>query len=244
MKMECEIIRDLLPLYVDDACSDASRTIVESHLEECPDCSSVLKKLRETELEDDLHREKHAVIEYGAKKFKRRSAVVGSTVSGVFMIPILIFLILNLTAMPMLSWYYIVIAAFLVAASLIAVPLIVPEDKLFWTFCAFCASLIVLLGVTCLSTRGDWFLVAASAVLFGLIGVFLPFLMRARPLKRLIGKRNKVLIAVGVDGVLFANMMYMIATRGRITGRGILFTLAIIAGIALVFLGIIRVQKR
>lgn len=40
--MDCEIIRDLLPLYHDDACSRASRAAVEEHLKTCPDCRAEL----------------------------------------------------------------------------------------------------------------------------------------------------------------------------------------------------------
>ena len=32
MKYDCEVIRDLLPLYADRACSEHSRTMVEAHL--------------------------------------------------------------------------------------------------------------------------------------------------------------------------------------------------------------------
>ena len=35
MKTECDVIRDLLPLYADDACSEGSRRMVEEHLTEC-----------------------------------------------------------------------------------------------------------------------------------------------------------------------------------------------------------------
>ena len=33
MKYECEVIRDLLPLYADDVCSAGSRKMVEEHLD-------------------------------------------------------------------------------------------------------------------------------------------------------------------------------------------------------------------
>ena len=42
MKKECEIVRDILPLYVDGVCSDASREIIVDHLKECPDCKEEL----------------------------------------------------------------------------------------------------------------------------------------------------------------------------------------------------------
>lgn len=243
MSKECDVIRDLLPLYADNVVSDASREIIEQHLPECPGCRDYLKELQDDELESRLTREKNAVIAYGARRFKRRSAVVGSAVSGFFIIPILVILFLKLFAAPTPGWYYIVLASLLVAASLVVVPLTVSEDKLFWTFCAFCASLIVLLGVTCLSTHGDWFLIASSATLFGLSAVSLPFAVRARPVRKLVGRHNKVMAVLSVDLVLFLNMIYMIATRGRITGLGILFTLGILAGIGWVFIGIIKNRR-
>lgn len=36
--MNCEIIKDLLPLYVDDCCSEESKTLVKDHLAVCPAC--------------------------------------------------------------------------------------------------------------------------------------------------------------------------------------------------------------
>ena len=121
MKNSCEVIRDLLPLYADDACSDDSRRMVEEHLAECPECGGMLKRLRNEEIESGLQMEKQTVIEYGAKQFKKQSATVGSTVSGVFMIPILVCLIVNLTTGSAMGWFFIVLAAMAVAASLIEI---------------------------------------------------------------------------------------------------------------------------
>ena len=38
MKYPCNIIKDLLPLYVDNVCSEESKEIMEQHLAECPGC--------------------------------------------------------------------------------------------------------------------------------------------------------------------------------------------------------------
>ena len=38
MKITCNIIEDLLPLYVDDMVSEDSRQLVEEHLKTCPAC--------------------------------------------------------------------------------------------------------------------------------------------------------------------------------------------------------------
>ena len=219
MKTDCDVIRDLLPLYTDEACSEKSRDLVNEHLQECPACQKVLRKLQETEIENDLRREKKEVIEYGIRRFKRRSAAIGSAVSGSFMIPILICLYISFVFGTSLNWIFIVMAALCVAASLIVVPLTVPEDKFFWTFCAFCASLIMLFAVICLCTRGNWFWIASSATLFGLAVIFLPFLIKARPVQNLIGNSNKLLIVLGLDAALFVNMMTTITSYGRLSRR-------------------------
>lgn len=36
MNIDCRVIGDLLPLYADESCSDASRALVDDHLKTCP----------------------------------------------------------------------------------------------------------------------------------------------------------------------------------------------------------------
>lgn len=45
MKISCEIIRDLLPLYHDGVCSNESRQMIEEHLSECENCRAELKAM-------------------------------------------------------------------------------------------------------------------------------------------------------------------------------------------------------
>ncbi len=45
MKVSCEIIKDLLPLYKDEICSDESKQIIEEHLLECTDCKRSLEQM-------------------------------------------------------------------------------------------------------------------------------------------------------------------------------------------------------
>ena len=82
MKTDCNVIRDLLPLYADEVCSSESRAMVDEHLQECPACMEELARIRESEIENHLVAEKEDVLRYQKKKFGRRSAAVG-TVTGV-----------------------------------------------------------------------------------------------------------------------------------------------------------------
>ncbi len=47
MNIKCEVIKDLLPLYVDGVVSDESRELIEEHLKTCPDCSEYCRLLQE-----------------------------------------------------------------------------------------------------------------------------------------------------------------------------------------------------
>ena len=239
MKTDCEIIRDLLPLYVDDICSEKSRELVDEHLRECTECGSLLDRLKRTEIENGLKAEKEDAISYGVRKFKQLSARTGITASGLFMIPLLVLLAINLLAGSQLGWFLIMVAALIVAASVIAVPILVPESKLFWTLCAFTASTELLLGVICLVTRGTWFGIAGSAVLFGLAVCFLPWAIRAKPLRKWIGNRSKVLIVICADVLLFLNMMTMIMLHAGGANR-FWPTVGVTAGITL---GVLYVMK-
>lgn len=235
--MDCDVIRDLLPLYADEACSEKSRALVREHLLECAECRELLRQLQETEIEKSLREEKQSVLQYGLKQFKKRTAAVGSAVSGAVMIPVLICLFLF--GSP-LGWIDIVLAALCVAASVIVVPILVREDRLFWMFCAFTASLMLLLAVICIHAHGTWFWIASSASLFGLAAVWLPFLVRSRPVKRLIGNNSPWVILAGIDIALFINMMNMISANGRITLGTILFSVGELAAMGLIVSEILR----
>lgn len=49
-KLNCNIIKDLLPSYLEGICSQDTRYIVEEHLSECTDCRRLRQMLSETEL--------------------------------------------------------------------------------------------------------------------------------------------------------------------------------------------------
>lgn len=46
MKINCNVIRDLLPLYEDGAVSKETAELVREHLKDCPDCREELRKMR------------------------------------------------------------------------------------------------------------------------------------------------------------------------------------------------------
>lgn len=47
MKTNCDIIRDLLPLYAEHITSEASNALVEEHLAECGACRAELEQMEQ-----------------------------------------------------------------------------------------------------------------------------------------------------------------------------------------------------
>jgi len=80
IKLHCDLIRDLLPLYHDKACSQASREAVESHVHECEACRESLEKFNAPLLSEPSPgiRGQEAGIRFMAvrKRLVRRTALI------------------------------------------------------------------------------------------------------------------------------------------------------------------------
>ena len=72
MHKQCDIVRDILPLYVDGACSEASAELVREHLNACPDCKVIYQKLLSRTNEELLQAEGEGVIMRHEAKEKRK----------------------------------------------------------------------------------------------------------------------------------------------------------------------------
>ena len=46
MKKECEMINDLLPLYIDGVCSEESKKLVEEHMKTCDSCRKTAEQMK------------------------------------------------------------------------------------------------------------------------------------------------------------------------------------------------------
>ena len=72
MSKQCEIVQDLLPLYVDGACSEASAEMIKEHLETCADCRAIYEQMCSHTNEDILQKEKDGVVKRHEKKRAKR----------------------------------------------------------------------------------------------------------------------------------------------------------------------------
>ena len=72
MSKQCEIIQDLLPLYVDDACSQSSTEMIKEHLKTCQPCSEIYQQMNSHTNEIILKKEKDGVIARHSRKIKNK----------------------------------------------------------------------------------------------------------------------------------------------------------------------------
>lgn len=45
--MNCNIVKDLIPLYIDGCCSEESERVVEEHLKDCSECKKLFEEMKE-----------------------------------------------------------------------------------------------------------------------------------------------------------------------------------------------------
>lgn len=46
MCMNCNIVKDLIPLYIDGCCSEESAVVVEEHINRCPQCKEIYECMK------------------------------------------------------------------------------------------------------------------------------------------------------------------------------------------------------
>ena len=44
--MNCEVVKDLIPLYIDGCCSKESAREVEEHINDCGDCKRIFEDMK------------------------------------------------------------------------------------------------------------------------------------------------------------------------------------------------------
>ena len=101
MKTSCNIIEDLLPLYVDDVCSGDSRMLVDEHIAECPECCLKLKEMRDgTDVKADIRPLKN--VGRWLEKLRLKALIKG-LLNGVIFTAVLVFGYFFLTQMHIMK---------------------------------------------------------------------------------------------------------------------------------------------
>lgn len=94
MKISCEIIKDVLPLYVEDIANKDTRKLVEEHLDSCLDCRKELEEMKKSPV-------KNLTMDTDAKPLKKiRNIIFKNKLEG-----IVIAVLLTLTLVAVIIAY-------------------------------------------------------------------------------------------------------------------------------------------
>ena len=80
MKMDCDIIKDLLPLYVEQIASEKSGKAIEEHLQECEACREIYNNMKAPEPHIQYDRKPAESFHKYVKKQRRKVAVITAVV--------------------------------------------------------------------------------------------------------------------------------------------------------------------
>lgn len=178
MNKNCELVRDLLPLFRDKISSAASNELVRDHLLECEECQALWNTMQKNSKARPLKVKAGKVYDGPALSDRKRSRIIVDAIAVSLGVILLITFIVNLTVSKRLDWFFIVLASLLVFASVTIVPLAARTHKANWTILSFTASLLLLLFISCKYSGGNWFSMAAVSVLLGMSVLFMPIILK------------------------------------------------------------------
>lgn len=211
MECSCEMIRDMFPIYLDKTCSASSKHAIEEHLSGCPKCRGALIKLRDRNGTPDGSR---SFVDLNSPVVRKRSLTASGLIAALLTVTLVVCFVCNIVLEGRLNWFYIVLTAIILFASLTIVPLTVPYGKkISWTIIAGSLSLVLMLFTISSLSGGSWFAVTTIAIVFGLSVLFLPYLLSRLPLKGFLS-HSKGLISLAVDTALLYCLILVSEANG------------------------------
>lgn len=117
--------------------------------------------------------------------------------------------ICNLAVNKTLSWFWIVLAALLLAFTFTNLPKLIKKHKLLLLPLSMFISLCTLLAVCCIYTNGNWFWIASLSILLGLTTIFVPiYISKYKKLSKI--KKYNDFLSIGVDFLLLNILLIVI----------------------------------
>lgn len=212
-KLPCDVVQDLLPLYVDGVCSADSRQLVDAHLAECDDCRKVLADLQESETEVAFHADAKAVIRAHNKHQSKTALALGVLIS-VFLTGVM-GVMLYVTLKGWSDWQTTITVgvSLLFLAGLTAVPLLASSKRL--TKAIVFSTLALVLVILCEEAffgeeSGLETLQIITATIFAISLFAFPVVVRQAHLPEPLC-HHKLVITMLWDSIWFVLMMLFLA---------------------------------
>lgn len=90
-RIDCEIVQDLFPSYIEGLTSDKTNTVIEEHLEGCEKCSKVLASMRGFSVENvNISPEEKQEIDFLKKNRKRNRRILFGSIAGALLLVLVV----------------------------------------------------------------------------------------------------------------------------------------------------------
>lgn len=235
---QCDIVQDLLPLYYDDACTPASRDLVEQHLQTCEKCRKTYDGLKNTSIDDAIKNESVGILERHAKKERTMAYKAGVVIALLLLVPIIITFIVSMSSGGGLGVFAVLTASMMLVASLIVIPLMSNQKRMAKSILAGVGSLLLIYFFVDRMNGGGDFILWAIPTIFGLSVIFFPIVIRSIELPPVLSDK-KALITMTWDTLwLFLTIFEVCNRSGDTEGMKAGYTIALIlmTGVWLIFL--------
>ena len=235
---ECDVVQDLLPLYYDNACTSASKKMVEQHLMTCEKCKKTYEALRNTTIDTVMKDEAEGILERHAKKERNMAYKAGIMIALILMVPVVITFIVSMSRGGGLGVFAVLTASMLLVASLSVVPLLSTQRRMTKSILASVIALLLIFFFVDRMNGGGEFVLWTIPTIFGLSIVFFPLVIRNITLPPILSDK-KALITLTWDTLwLFLTIFEVCNHSGDIEGMrtGYTVSLILMTGVWLIFL--------
>lgn len=235
---ECDVVQDLLPLYYDNACTSASKKIVEQHLMTCEKCKKTYEALRNTTIDTVIKNEAEGILERHAKKERNMAYKAGIMIALILMVPVVVTFIVSMSSGGGLGVFAVLTASMLLVASLSVVPLLSTQRRMTKSILASVIALLLIFFFVDRMNGGGEFVLWTIPTIFGLSIVFFPLVIRNITLPPILSDK-KALITLTWDTLwLFLTIFEVCNHSGDIEGMrtGYTVSLILMTGVWLLFL--------
>lgn len=192
----CEIVQDILPLYVDDICSPSSREMVQNHIAECEDCKAKLKCLKETELTMVVEKERNNILQHHAKREKTAAWKAGIIISVLLFIPVMLAVIFAAAGYVDIGTVLVLTSAMILTAAFIVIPLLSKEKKFVKMILVSTGAIILIELFMSIFFHGGSFVQIAVSTVFGISVVFFPFVVKGVEWPELLASRKGFIVMI------------------------------------------------
>ena len=235
---ECDVVQDLLPLYYDNACTSASKKMVEQHLMTCEKCKKTYEALRNTTIDTVMKDEAEGILERHAKKERNMAYKAGIMIALILMVPVVITFIVSMSSGGGLGVFAVLTASMLLVASLSVVPLLSTQRRMTKSILASVIALLLIFFFVDRMNGGGEFVLWTIPTIFGLSIVFFPLVIRNITLPPILSDKKALITLTWNTLWLFLTIFEVCNHSGDIEGMrtGYTVSLILMTGVWLIFL--------